>query len=88
MPGACRSPARRLERHGPARTRFARLEQLGWLSSAEAWNTLRQIRNQFAHDHPYNPAQRFERLQVAIEAADQLLTLMSHISPKLSQRFA
>lgn len=28
-----------------------------------------------------------QRLQVAIEAAGQLLTLMSHISHKLSQRF-
>ena len=33
-------------------------------------------------------AQRFERLQVAIEAAGQLLTLMSHISQKLLQRFS
>ena len=30
--------------------RFARLEQLGWLASADEWQTLRQIRNQFAHD--------------------------------------
>ena len=67
--------------------RFARLEQLGWLSNAEAWNTLRQIRNQFTHDYPDSPAQRFARLQVAIEAAGQLLTLMSHISHKLAQRF-
>ena len=27
--------------------RFARLEQLGWLASADDWQILRQIRNQF-----------------------------------------
>jgi len=35
--------------------RFARLEQLGWLESADDWQTLRQIRNQFTHDYPDNP---------------------------------
>ena len=49
--------------------------------------TDRRLLDQFAHDYPDNPVQRFERLQVAIEAAGQLLTLMSHISHKLSQRF-
>jgi hypothetical protein len=66
--------------------RFARLEQLGWLPSAEAWNTLRQIRNQFTHDYPDSPAQRFDRLQAAVEAAGQLLTLMNRISKMLEQR--
>lgn len=43
--------------------RFARLEQLGWLASADEWQTLGQIRNQFTHDYPNNPTERFERLQ-------------------------
>ena len=30
----------------PALDRFSRLEQLGWLPSADNWNVLRQIRNQ------------------------------------------
>lgn len=65
--------------------RFARLEQLGWLPDAEGWNALRQIRNQFAHDYPDSSAQRFERLQAAIQAARQLLGLMDHIGRKLPQ---
>lgn len=65
--------------------RFARLEQLGWLPDAEQWNTLRQIRNQFAHDYPDQAAQRFERLQSAVQAARQLVTLMTHIHQKLPQ---
>ena len=49
--------------------RFARLEQLGWLASADDWQTLRQIRNQFTHDCPDNPTERFESWQAAVLAA-------------------
>ncbi len=63
--------------------RFARLEQLGWLPSADEWLTLRQIRNQFAHDYPDSPAERFERLQAATHAAQQLLTVMTKFIRKL-----
>lgn len=57
--------------------RFARLEQLGWLSSADEWQTLRQIRNQFTHDYPNNPSERFERLQAAVHAAAQLIAVLA-----------
>ncbi|MFM1907258.1 MAG: hypothetical protein RLZZ591_935 [Pseudomonadota bacterium] len=62
--------------------RFSRLEQLGWLKSADDWLILRQVRNQFAHDYPDSPAERFERLQAAIQAARQLLTIMAHFQQK------
>ena len=62
--------------------RFSRLEQLGWLKSADDWLVLRQVRNQFAHDYPDSPAERFERLQAAIQAARQLLTIMAHFQQK------
>jgi hypothetical protein len=57
--------------------RFARLEQLGWLASADEWQTLRQIRNQFTHDYPNNPSERFERLQAAVHAASQLIAVLT-----------
>lgn len=63
--------------------RFARLEQLGWLPSADEWLTLRQIRNQFSHDYPDSPAERFERLQAAAQAARQLLTVMAQFQKKI-----
>ncbi len=66
--------------------RFARLEQLGWLVSADNWQTLRQIRNQFAHDYPYNPTDRFERLQAAIHAAGQILSVLSTFQNKQRPR--
>lgn len=71
----------------PALDRFSRLEQLGWLPSAENWNVLRQIRNQFAHDYPASAAQRFERLQAAIGAAHQMVAMMAHFDNEIGQRF-
>jgi hypothetical protein len=63
--------------------RFARLEQLGWLSSADEWLTPRQVRNQFSYDYPDSPAERFERLQAAIDAAQRLLATLQHITRRL-----
>lgn len=63
--------------------RFARLEQLGWLPSADAWATLRQIRNQFTHDYPDDVAERFDRLQAATAAAGQLLTVMEQFDARV-----
>jgi hypothetical protein len=62
--------------------RFTRLEQLGWLQSADDWLMLRQVRNQFAHDYPDRPTERFERLQAAIQAARQLLMIMAQFHQK------
>ena len=62
--------------------RFIRLEQLGWLQSADDWLMLRQVRNQFAHDYPERPTERFERLQAAIQAARQLLMIMAQFHQK------
>ena len=64
--------------------RFARLEQLGWLSSADTWNELRQIRNQFTHDYPDGTAERFERLGAAVEASRQLLSVMDQFNQRLA----
>ncbi|MBS0543668.1 MAG: hypothetical protein JSR40_08025, partial [Proteobacteria bacterium] len=35
----------------PVLDRLARLEQLGWLPSAEQWLELRRIRNEFTHEY-------------------------------------
>ena len=63
--------------------RFARLEQLGWLASADEWQTLRQIRNQFTHDYPDNPTERFERWQAAVHAASQLTSVLASFQSKI-----
>ncbi len=63
--------------------RFTRLEQLGWLKSADEWLSLRQLRNQFSHDYPDSLTERFERLQAAIQAAQKLLMVMAHFQQKI-----
>jgi len=40
--------------------RLNRLEQLGWLASAEHWGELRRVRNEFAHEYPETVAERFK----------------------------
>ena len=62
--------------------RFARLEQLGWLLSADNWQTLRQIRHQFTQDDHLNPGEHFEHLQAAIHAAEQLLSVLARLQNK------
>jgi len=64
--------------------RFTRLEQLGWLTSADEWLAMRQVRNQFAHDYPDSAAERFERLQAATHAAQQLLAMMMQFKRHLA----
>ena len=71
----------------PAFDRFSRLEQLGWLPSADEWNVLRQIRNQFAHDYPESPKERFDRLQAAIRASQQLIDVIAKVESRIHQRF-
>lgn len=63
--------------------RFFRLEQLGWLASADDWQNLRQIRNQFTHDYPDNPAERFQRWQAAVHAASQLASVLMRFQSKI-----
>lgn len=65
----------------PAIDRFARLEQLGLLESADDWQTLRQIRNQFTQDYPDSPAERFERWQTAAQLISVLSRIVSKIKP-------
>ena len=71
----------------PVLDRLNRLEQLGWLPSAEEWASLRRIRNEFAHDYPDTLAERFSRLQLAIISSHRLLEILDGISQKILQRF-
>jgi hypothetical protein len=63
--------------------RFTRLEQLGWLDSADEWLAMRHVRNQFAHDYPDSATERFERLQAAALAARQLVAIQQQFTNKL-----
>jgi len=64
--------------------RFSRLEQIGWLASADDWLALRQVRNQFSHDYPDSASERYERLQAATRAAQQLLNTLAHFHGRIA----
>lgn len=67
--------------------RLNRLEQLGWLPSADEWTELRRIRNEFVHDYPETATERFERLQLAVESAHRVLDILASIQKHAEQRF-
>lgn len=68
--------------------RFARLEQLGWLPSAEEWSDLRRVRNEFAHDYPETVDERFARLQLAIASAQRALQIWAGFQDKVRLRWS
>lgn len=67
--------------------RLNRLEQLGWLPSAEEWGDLRRVRNEFAHDYPDTVDERFDRLHLALTAAQRLLEILVEFEQKAQQCF-
>jgi hypothetical protein len=69
----------------PALDRFNRLEQLGWLPSADEWMELRQVRPQFAHEYPELAEERFERFQAAVDAARRLIDLLDGFERRLER---
>ena len=64
--------------------RLNRLEQLGWIYSAEAWMEHLRIRNEFAHDYPEAPAERHERIALALGSAEVLVALLERMSLRLA----
>jgi len=71
----------------PVLDRLNRMEQLGWLPSAEEWAELRRIRNEFTHDYPETASERFERLQLAVASAYRVLEILASIQKHIEQRF-
>ena len=72
----------------PALDRFNRLEQLGWLPSADEWLELRRIRNEFAHDYPETAKERFDQLQLALAAARRAREIFNSLGQKVLQRLS
>jgi len=70
----------------PMLDRLNRLEQLGWLPSAEEWTDLRRVRNEFSHDYPDTAKEQFDRLQLALSAAQRLLDILAMFEQKAQQR--
>lgn len=71
----------------PMIDRLSRLEQLGWLPSADEWADLRKIRNEFTHEYPETHEERFERLMLAISSAKRAVEILELVGQKIAQRF-
>lgn len=71
----------------PVLDRLDRLEQLGWVPSAEEWVELRRTRNEFTHDYPETTKKKFERLQLALAAAEKVMAILEIMNQKIYRRF-
>ena len=52
----------------PMLDKLNRLEKLGFIDSVEKWQTVRNIRNNFAHDYPDDPDKNAAQLNLAFES--------------------
>lgn len=67
--------------------RLNRLEQLGWLPSADEWGDLRRVRNEFTHDYPEALAEQYSRLHHALASAQRVLEIFNHLSDRIRSKF-
>jgi hypothetical protein len=67
--------------------RLDRMEQLGWMTSAEEWGDLRRIRNEFTHEYPETAEERFEKLKLALSSARRLLEIFGIFGDRIEERF-
>ena len=66
----------------PFLDRLNRLEQLGYLESAETWQELRKLRNAATHEYRKAPEEAILSLNMLLESSDQLQSLYAIICKK------
>jgi hypothetical protein len=66
----------------PMLDKLNRLEKLGYLESAEAWQNIRNTRNKFAHDYPDDGAKNAALINVACDAAIAMYDMLARIAAK------
>lgn len=67
----------------PMLDKLNRLEKLGYLQSAQAWQNIRDIRNKFSHDYPDDWDKNAALINVACEATTDMLDILAAIEKKL-----
>lgn len=67
----------------PMLDKLNRLEKLGYLQNAEAWQYIRNTRNKFAHDYPDDGEKNAALINLACEAAENMCKILSVIEKKL-----
>jgi hypothetical protein len=71
----------------PMLDKLNRLEKLGFIDSVEKWQTVRSIRNKFAHDYPDDPDKNAAQLNLAFESARDLYAMLTTVSAKLKAEY-
>lgn len=64
----------------PMIDRLHRLEQLGYLADAQAWQRLRVLRNRFAHDYPEDDSLKAALLNEAADAVEPLAQILTRFA--------
>ena len=67
----------------PMLDKLNRLEKLGYIQNAEAWQSIRNTRNKFAHDYPDEWEKNAALINVACEAAADMYSMLTGIERKL-----
>lgn len=67
----------------PMLDKLNRLEKLGYIQSAEAWQNIRNTRNKFAHDYPDDWEKNAALINMACEAAADMYNTLDGIEKKL-----
>ncbi len=67
----------------PMLDKLNRLEKLGYIQSAEAWQSIRNTRNKFAHDYPDDGERNAALINLAREAAAVMHNMLSDVENKL-----
>ena len=71
----------------PMLDKLNRLEKLGYIDNVENWQTVRNIRNKFAHDYPDEPDKNVAHLTVALESVSVLYGILNTINKRLKDSY-
>lgn len=69
----------------PMLDKLNRLEKLGYVPNAETWQNIRSIRNKFAHDYPDDSEKNAALVNIATDAAQSMISMLTAIEEKLGQ---
>lgn len=72
-------------REASMRDRLNRLEQLRILSDVAAWNRIRAVRDRLAHEYPDAPERQAAVLNLAWQAAPELLSIVTKVAAHAEQ---
>lgn len=67
----------------PMLDKLNQLEKLGLIPSVARWQQLREIRNRFTHDYPDDPERNATNLNLALDAATEMLLLLQSLHHQL-----